>query len=379
MNYRNLGYITFFFLLHLDKSFFQKYVFLVSAWRAQEQFDNTKLYDVLELDKDATLDDIKKAYRSLSKKYHPDKNKSEDAGKKFEEIAEAYGILSDSEKRRVYDTQGYEAAKNLESRNMDDHADHYNSFFEGFFGGGGGGFGGREDDNRKADSLLLNVELNLEQLYNGELFNIFYTREISCLRSDECIEKNRECSGKGYKTVTQQVAPGFIMQNKVRDPSCIARGQSWKYKCQHCPNGMKEKNTIKLTLEIEKGSRNNDKIVFEKKGKQEIGYEHGDLIFVVQTKKHSTYERKNNDLYQNYEISLKEALVGFNRNLDHISGSPVNVNKQTVTFHNEVLKIKNKGMPIKSTDRYGDLYIKFFIQFPKKLTEEQKKVLSEIL
>lgn len=379
MNYRNCGYIILFFLLHLDKTFLQKFRLLASAWRTQERSDKINLYDVLELDKDATLDDIKKAYRSLSKKYHPDKNKSKDAGKKFEEIAEAYGILGDSEKRRVYDTQGYEAAKNLESRNMEDPADHYNSFFEGFFGGGGGGFGGREDENRKAENLLLHVELNLEQLYNGELFNIFYTREINCLRSDECIEKNRECSGKGYKTVTQQVAPGFIMQNKVRDSSCIGRGQAWKYKCQHCPHGMKEKNTIKLTLEIEKGSRNNDKIVFEKKGKQEIGYEHGDLIFVVQTKKHSTYERKNNDLYQNYEISLKDALVGFNANLDHISGSPVNVNKQTVTFHNEVLKIKNKGMPIKSTDRYGDLYIKFFIQFPKKLTEEQKKILSEIL
>lgn len=117
----------------------------------------------------------------------------------------------------------------------------------------------------------------------------------------------------------------------------------------------------------------------KKKGKQEIGYENGDIIFIVQTKKHKIYERVNNDLHQIYEISLKDALIGFSKNLEHISGKPININKQNVTFHNEVLRVQNKGMPIKNSNKFGDLYIKFLIQFPKQLTDEQKKVLADLL
>lgn len=355
----------------------KKIHFGVKAWGRQEEFDNTKLYKILNVEKSATLEEIKKAYRNLSKTYHPDKSTEHGADKKFNEIVEAYQILSDSEKRRIYDTRGLEAVRNMDQQNnMGGAAEHYNSFFEDFFGGGGGG--GR-DEVRKANPLILTIDVNLEQLYNGELFSIHYSREVNCLRSDDCIEKNPDCSGRGYKTIIQQMAPGFIMHNKVRDETCIERGKSWRYKCPYCPNGMKEKKTIKLTLEIEKGAKNNEQIVFEKKGRQEIGYENGDLIFVVQTKAHKTYERKNNDLHQSFFISLKEALIGFNKDIDHIGGSPVNINKQTVTFHNEVLKIKNKGMPIKNTDRFGDLYIKFFIKFPKTLTEKQKKVLADVL
>ncbi|CRH00845.1 DnaJ protein, putative [Plasmodium relictum] len=356
----------------------EKWKIFISAWYNHEEqdddYDHMKLYDVLGVQKSASLDEIKKAYRKLSKKYHPDKAKDQNSNNRFNEIVEAYEILSDEEKRKIYDHHGLNAAKNLETNKMDeDPTDHFN-IYESFFGGGF-----RRDEKRKAENLTLNIEMNLEQLYNGELFSVFYTRDVNCLRSDDCIEKKRECSGKGYKTVTQQVAPGFIMQNKMKDENCIDRGKAWKYKCAHCPNGMKEEKTIKLTLEIEKGMKTNDRIVFEKKGKEEIGYENGDIIFIIQTKKHKIYERKNNDLYQFYEISLKDALIGFSKDLDHISGTPISINKQTVTFHNEILKIKDKGMPIKNTNKYGDLYIKFLVQFPKKLTEEQKKVISEML
>ncbi|CRG93869.1 DnaJ protein, putative [Plasmodium gallinaceum] len=356
----------------------EKSKIFISAWYNDEEqdddYDHMKLYDVLGVQKNASLDEIKKAYRKLSKKYHPDKAKDKNSNNRFNEIVEAYEILSDDEKRKMYDYHGLNAAKNLESNKMEeDPSDHFN-IYESFFGGGF-----RRDEQKKVENLILNIEIDLEQLYNGELFSVFYTRDINCLRSDDCIEKRRECSGKGYKTVTQQVAPGFIMQNKIKDESCIDRGKAWKYKCTYCPNGMKEEKTIKLTLEIEKGMKTNDKIVFEKKGKQEIGYENGDIVFIIQTKKHKIYERKNNDLHQLYEISLKDALIGFSKDIDHISGTPINVSKQTVTFHNEILKIKDKGMPIKNTNKFGDLYIKFLIQFPKKLTEEQKKVISEML
>lgn len=352
--------------------------FMGNAWvYHQEEIENTKLYNVLNVDKNATLDEIKKAYRTLSKTYHPDKSTEHGADKKFNEIVEAYEILSDSEKRRIYDTRGLEAVRNMDQQKGENPADHYNSFFEEFFGGGGSAR--RGDEVRKADNLVLTIDMNLEQLYKGELFSVQYTREINCLRIDECIERNSDCSGRGYKTIIQQMAPGFIMQNKVRDETCIDKGKAWRHKCPYCPSGMKEKKTIKLTLEIEKGTKNNEKIVFEKKGRQEVGYENGDLIFIVQTKAHKIYERKNNDLHQSVSISLKDALIGFDKNIEHIGGSPVNVNKQTVTFHNEVLKIKNKGMPIKNSNKFGDLYIKFSVKFPKKLTEKQKKMIAEVL
>ncbi|EDL46573.1 DNAJ domain protein, putative [Plasmodium vivax] len=358
----------------------QRWSIFISAWYAHEDVDSdyshSKLYDVLGVHKYASTEEIKKAYRKLSKKYHPDKAKDKNSNNRFSEIAEAYEILGDEEKRKVYDHHGLEAAKNVESNKMEeDPTDHFN-IYESFFGGAGGF---RREEMKKADSLTLNVEMSLEQLYKGDFFSVIYTRDVNCLRSDDCIMKKKECSGKGYKTVTQQVAPGFIMQNKMRDENCIDRGKAWNQKCSYCPNGMKEEKTIELTLEVEKGMKNNDKIVFEKKGKQEIGHESGDVIFVIQTKKHKVYERKNNDLHQFYEISLKDALIGFSKDIDHISGAPIRINKQTVTFHNEILKVQNKGMPIKDSNKFGDLYIKFLVQFPKYLTEDQKKAISQFL
>lgn len=372
-----LLFLAVFFVLTIFKKLLKWEIF-IEAWYTQEEtdddYDRMKLYDVLGVDKNASSDDIKKSYRKLSKKYHPDKAKDKNSNNKFSEIAEAYEILGDEEKRKIYDRYGLEAAKNMESNKMDeDPSDHFN-IYERFFGAGFK----REEEIKKADSLILNIEINLEQLYNGEFFSVMYTRDVKCLRSDDCIERKKECSGKGYKTITQQVAPGFIMQNKIKDDECIDRGKAWNKKCTYCPNGMKEEKTIELTLEIEKGMKNNDKIVFEKKGKQEIGYENGDIIFIVQTKKHKIYERVNNDLHQIYEISLKDALIGFSKNLEHISGKPININKQNVTFHNEVLRVQNKGMPIKNSNKFGDLYIKFLIQFPKQLTDEQTKVPADL-
>ncbi|VWU49844.1 DnaJ protein, putative [Hepatocystis sp. ex Piliocolobus tephrosceles] len=339
-----------------------------------DDYDNMKLYDALGVDKLATQEEIKKAYRKLSKKYHPDKMKDQSQNNRFNEIAEAYEILGDEDKRRVYDEQGFEAAKNMDTNKMNtDPSDHF-SMYETFFGGGF-----KKEEIKKAPNLTIHIDLNLEQLYNGELFSVEFTRDVNCLRMDECIVKRKECSGKGYVTVTQQVAPGFIMQNKKRDDNCIDKQKGWKRNCSYCPNGMQEEQAVNLTLEIEKGMKNNDKIIFEKKGKQEIGYENGDVIFIIQTKKHKTYERINNDLHQFYQISLKDALLGFSKNIEHISGSTININKQSITHHNEILKVHNKGMPIKNTNRYGDLYIKFLIQFPESLTNKQKEVIADIL
>ncbi|CXI65823.1 DnaJ protein, putative [Plasmodium berghei] len=350
----------------------------VNAWfgrgeQEDDDYNNTKLYKVLEVDKYASTEEIKKAYRKLSKIYHPDKAKDKNSNNRFNEIAEAYEILSDEEKRRMYDNYGLNAAKNVESNKMDDDpSDHFN-IYESFFGGGF-----RREEVKKAESLILPIELSLEQLYKGDIFSIYYTRDVKCLRSDDCIMKKKECSGKGYRTVTQQVAPGFIMQNKIRDDNCIDRGKAWDSKCSYCQNGLIEGKSIELTLEIEPGTKNNDKILFEKKGKQQIGHENGDLVFLVQTKNHKMYERKNNDLHQTYQISLKDALIGFSKDIHHISGTPIRITKNTVTFHNEVLKVQNKGMPIKNSSQYGNLYIKFMVQFPDKLTEKQKEAIVDL-
>ncbi|SBS85147.1 DnaJ protein, putative [Plasmodium ovale] len=371
-------YLTFLFLLILKTiTINKKWKVFIDAWYAhedmEEDFGNTHLYDVLGVEKDATTEEIKKSFRKLSKKYHPDKVKDQNSNNRFSEIAEAYEILSDEEKRKVYDLHGLEAAKNVERHKVeDDPMDSFN-FYDSFFGDGF-----RREEKKKADNLTIHVEMNLEQLYNGEFFSVIYTRDVNCLKGDDCIIRKPECSGKGHKTTTEQVAPGFIMQKKVKDENCIDRGKAWNPKCSYCPNGMKEEKTTELTLEVEPGMANYDKIVFEKKGKQEIGHENGDVVFIIQTKKHKTYVRKNNDLHQTYEISLKDALIGFSKDIDHISGKPIHINKQTVTFHNDILKVQNKGMPIRNTNKFGDLYITFSVQFPKKLTEEQKKGISDL-
>jgi DnaJ family protein B protein 11 len=262
-------------------------------------------YQLLGISKSATHKEIKKAYRQKSLEFHPDKNKAEGAADKFSEINRAYEVLTDDEKRKIYDQHGEEGLKQHEQR-----------------GGGGGGFGGgspfddffgfgqrqRRSQEMRTPSVDMPLELTLEQLYKGETFEVSYVRQVLCLRWEMCMKPNQECQGPGVRMRRQQIAPGFVQQFQQHDERCVAPGKMWLENCSECPKTT-ETEKIDLTVDVNKGSRPGEAITFEGVTDEKPGYKPGDLNFIIGEKPHKQYHRDGDHLYKTMEIPLVDALV----------------------------------------------------------------------
>eukprot|EP01040_Poterioochromonas_malhamensis_P004622 gene4622-4953_t len=334
-------------------------------------------YKILSVSRTASAADIKRAYRKLSLKYHPDKNSSPDAATKFAEIAQAYDVLSDPEKREAYNRGGEEAVQQQEQRANTPAADPF-SIFEHFGFGGMGGFGRQEE--QRTPNVEVPVRVTLKQLYLGELLDVEYIRQVVCVEASSCEKKNNECQGPGVKLKVQQIAPGFVQQIQVNDPTCVARGKAWKSPCKACPRGMTEQEEIQLTLDIQPGFKDGDTIKFDQVADEAVGHIPGDLIFVIQQIPDTQFTRQGDDLHTHMTISLEEALVGFERSFKHLDGHDVIVKKDDVTFCSEVVKIKGEGMPKKgSRSVKGDLSITLNIDFPRSFTDKQKQLIKQAL
>lgn len=333
-------------------------------------------YKILSVPRSASAADIKRAYRKLSLKYHPDKNSSPDAAEKFAEIAAAYDILSDPDKRETYNRGGEEAVKMQEQRENSPASDPF-SIFEHF---GFGGMGGRHQEEQKTPDVEIPVRVTLKQLYLGDLLDVEYARQVVCVDAHSCQKNNNECQGPGIKLRVQQIAPGFVQQIQVNDPSCVARGKAWKKNCKHCPRGMTEEEEIQLTLDIQPGMKDDDVIKFDQVADEAVGHIPGDLIFRIKQIPDDKFIRDGNDLRMSYTISLLESLIGFEKSFNHLDGHTVNIKKTDVTHCSETIKVNGEGMPIKNSNKKrGDLYVTFHIDFPKNLNENQKKLVTEAL
>ena len=266
-------------------------------------------YKLLGVSRQATLKEIKKAYRQKSLEFHPDKNKEEGAAEKFAEIARAYEVLSDEDKRDIYDRQGEEGLKRHEQQGGGGGGGGFEDIFSQFgfnFGGGGR----RDDREQRTPSVEIPLELTLEQLYKGETFDVQYLREVLCLKWEMCMKANPECQGPGVRVVRQQIAPGFVQQIQQRDDRCVAHGKMWTKNCSECPKTT-DTEKIELTVEVNKGMRPMERITFEGVTDEKPGYKPGDLNFVIVQLPHDTYHRDGDHLYTNMEIPLVDALVSF--------------------------------------------------------------------
>eukprot|EP00429_Kryptoperidinium_foliaceum_P001294 CAMPEP_0176017510 /NCGR_PEP_ID=MMETSP0120_2-20121206/8400_1 /TAXON_ID=160619 /ORGANISM="Kryptoperidinium foliaceum, Strain CCMP 1326" /LENGTH=369 /DNA_ID=CAMNT_0017350533 /DNA_START=137 /DNA_END=1243 /DNA_ORIENTATION=- len=332
-------------------------------------------YKLLGVSRTATAKEIKKAYRQKSLEFHPDKNKEEGAAEKFAEINRAYEVLSDDEKRQIYDRHGEEGLKQHEQR-----------------GGGGGGFGGgspfddffgfgqrqRRNQEQRTPSVDVPLELTLEQLYKGDTFEVSYVRQVLCLRWEMCMKPNQECQGPGVRVRKQQIAPGFVQQFQQYDERCVAPGKMWLNGCSECPSKT-ETEKIDLTIDVNKGMRPGEAITFEGVTDEKPGYKPGDLSFIITEKPHKDYHRDGDHLYKNMEIPLVDALTGFSITLKKLDGEEFTVNVDDIIECDEVLRVPGKGMPRRSGRGYGDLYIKFEVDFPDHLNSDQKAKLREVL
>ena len=327
----------------------------------EEEEDEHDWYEVLGVDEDATDRQIKKAFRKLSVKYHPDKNKgNKEAGEKFQLINNAYEVLGNPDKRVLYDAGGQKmVVQNERGANQMDP-------FAAFFGGGGGG---QRRNAQKGRDVSVRVDVTLEDLYNGAERTAEIERRVICRgckknpRKKKCRKCSKSCPNE-IKMVKRQMAPGFVVQQQQEVPSD-----------EYCKNEKK-----KLTGAIEKGMPNDSKITFERESEQRPGYIPGDVIMIVRTRKHRTYQRKGNDLHHTMKISLREALTGFSKTLHHLDNHQVTISSQKVIKPFQVKKYTGEGMPIHNfPSTFGDLYVKFEIIFPKTISEADQLKLKDIL
>merc|ERR1740138_1361618 len=264
--------------------------------RRSKSADTTKLYKLLEVDKNSSEADIKKAYRKLAVKHHPDKGGDPE---KFKEITRAYEVLSDSEKRSKYDRYGEEGLE--DGGGAGDPSD----IFDAFFGGGGGGGGGGRKKRQKTKDVEQALKVTLEQMYNGTSKKMAITRQV--IDKKKGVQECRECDGRGVKVEVIRMGP-MIQQMQSACGSCNGTGKSF---------GLKQEREV-LEVHIQKGSPDSHKVTFREMADEHPDADAGDVIFVLKQQEHAEFKRKGADLFIERNISLVEALCGFEIELNHL-------------------------------------------------------------
>merc|ERR1719326_25237 len=266
--------------------------------RPKKNADTTKFYKLLEVEKSASDAEIKKAYRKLAVKHHPDKGGDPE---KFKEITRAYEVLSDSDKRQQYDRFGEEGLE-VGGGGFDP-----TDIFDAFFGGGGRRGGGGKKQRQKTKDVTMPLKVTLEQLYNGATKKMAITRQV--IDKARGVQSCSECDGRGVKVEVIRMGPMIQqMQSACRD--CGGQGKSFK---------TKQEREV-LEVHIQKGSPDNHKIPFREMADEHPDADPGDVIFTVKEQGHKLFKRKGADLYLERTISLVEALCGFELEIEHLDG-----------------------------------------------------------
>ncbi|KAF8638271.1 hypothetical protein AX17_002293 [Amanita inopinata Kibby_2008] len=334
------------------------------------------LYKVLDVDRSASDTDIRHAYKKLSRKYHPDKNKDPDAESKFVDIAHAYEVLSDPEKRQIYDHHGEEGLKSHENGQQANPFDMFQSFF-----------GGRPmEQSRKGPSSLSEFEVSLGDIYEGASIDFKTRKRILCdhcrgsgAASDGDIHKCSGCGGSGVKIVKQQIFPGMYAQSQATCPDCQGRGKVIKKLCPHCGGAKVLDHTQSYTLDITPGMPEGYEVVFEGEADESPDWDAGDIVIRVRSKKEKGgWRRKESSLYWKETIGVDEALLGFERNLTHLDGHIVRLHRSGVTQPGLVQKIKGEGMPTFGLSSHGDLYVEYNVVLPINLSPQTRRKLAEV-
>ncbi|KAI9256610.1 hypothetical protein BDA99DRAFT_441673 [Phascolomyces articulosus] len=327
----------------------------------------TKYYESLEVNPEATESELKKAYRKLALKYHPDKNP--DAGDKFKEISHAYEVLSDPDKRRMYDQFGEEG---LSGAGMGDAMD-ANDLFSQLFGGGLFGQGGGRSGPRKGRDMVHHMKVTLEDLYNGRTSKIAVQKHIICKDcegrggKEGAVKECTKCKGAGFTVSMRQMGP-MVQQVQQPCPECHGQGEiiDEKNKCKTC-NGKKVVDDRKVfEVHIDKGMKDGQKITFAGEGDQAPGIQPGDIVIVLNQKPHAHFVRKGDDLIYEAKIDLLSSLAGGRFAIPHLDDRVliVTIKPGEAIRPGQVKVIEHEGMPTYRHHDKGNLFIKFVVDFP---------------
>ena len=332
------------------------------------------LYKILHLERDCCNDDIKKSYKKLAMKYHPDRGGNET---RFKEISEAYSILSDKDKRLKYDRFGYNALNNND--NISPH-DIFNNIFSGF-----SNFSNIHSNTNVDGSITIKkVNVELDDIYNGCKKQIKITQNMKCTRCNGlgCTTNGNVicniCNGDKY--IHKQYTIGGVFNNTVKNVcyNCNGRGYIIKdnFKCIKCDGKSYINITNNYTINIEKGTTVFNDSIIRKKGKYNIVSNcNEDLVIKFIEVPHNIYERHGYNLYTNKTIGLMEALTGFIYPL-HLPNKKIYLNIDNIITPDTIVTVPNYGLNYKG--KKGDIFIKFTIEFPNNISYNEKLTLKEL-
>ncbi|KAM8920714.1 dnaJ homolog subfamily A member 4-like [Pelodytes ibericus] len=327
-------------------------------------------YDLLGVKPAASVDEIRRAFRRQALKYHPDKNPS--AGDKFKQISKAYDVLSDPRKRELYDSGGESALQAGSVGGRCGPSSAMSSIFNLFFGGRART---RTQGKRKGKTVAHQLSVSLEDLFNGATRKLSLQKNIICPKCKGIGARHgaritcAKCQGTGVQVHMMTHIPGLMQSIQTVCSECQGQGEIIRPRDQcHTCSGRKVTRQKKiLTVHIDKGMVNGQKIIFHEEGDQAPGLDPGDIIIILEQKVHPLFKRKGDNLIMNMEIELADALCGCRKSFQTLDGRSLMV----TSLPGEVIKpgdtkcIPNEGMPIYRTPEKGNLFIEFQVKFPE--------------
>ncbi len=346
-------------------------------------------YEVLGVSKNATKDELKKAYRKLAIKYHPDKNPGDkQAEEKFKEAAEAYDVLSDDTKRQRYDQFGHAGMGGAAGgggagfNDVNDIFSHFGDLFGDFFGGAAGG--GHRQAVRKGSNLRVRVRLNLSEIVNGVEKKIKIRKKVPCAvcggsgaASPNDVQTCPDCKGTGYVV---RIVNGIFgrMQQQSPCPRCNGDGKIITHKCATCAGegvvDAEETVSVKIPAGVAEGMQLN---VQGKGNASPHGGINGDLLVLIAEEEQTDFERDGNDLIYDLNISFPDAVLGSTVEIPTVEGK-VKIKVEEGTQPGKILRLRGKGVPDVNGYGRGDLLVHIHVFVPKTISKDEKKILEKL-
>ena len=337
-------------------------------------------YEVLGVTKSTSPDEVKQQYRKLALKFHPDRNKSSEAPEHFKEISEAYGVLSDPEKKQVYDQYGHAGVDDRYTNEdifQGARGGGFESIFESIFGRGGGfGF-----EQQHGSDILYETSVTLEDVLDGKKIEIDLQKQIQCAN----------CHGSGCKPGTNKITcstcngQGQVRQSRNMGfasfvtatpcPTCRGQGSMIETPCGDCKGQGKKKGTKKVTFQIPPGIDSGDYTVTGE-GNESPNGTNGDLIVRVRVQPHHLFNRDGKDIFYDQDVSMIDATLGCDIVVPTLKGTE-KIKVASGSQPNTIMKLKGKGVPHINSRGTGDQFVRIVVNIPTKLSKDQKNLLNE--